>query len=308
MNDSNLYDVLGVASNASHDEIKRAYRQLSLKYHPDKNVGDTECIEKFQKISHAYETIGDEEKRKEYDMMQRNPFAQFHHFGGGGGPDPMADIFAHLFGGGANIGMPMGMNMNGANIRIFHNGFPIHLSQQHQKPPPTIANVTVPIDQVLTGTTCPIEIERWVMQSGTRVREKETMYVQIPKGIDDNEIILIRDKGDVMREDCKGDVKVIVKVTNDTDFKRVGLDLFYDKQITLKESLCGFSFEVKYINGKSYTINNSPGNIIPLNHRKIIPNMGLTRDTHVGNWVIVFSIEFPAALTSDQIEQLQAIL
>jgi len=72
--------------------------------------------------------------------------------------------------------------------------------------------------------------------------------------------------------------------------------------------LCGFSFEIKYINGKSYTLNNNRGNIITPEYKKIYPQMGLTRGENKGNMIIHFHIDFPDKLTEDQINKLTAIL
>jgi DnaJ-class molecular chaperone len=91
-------------------------------------------------------------------------------------------------------------------------------------------------------------------------------------------------------------------------FTRSGLDLVLEKTITLKDSLCGFSFEVTYINGKSYTLNNNPGNIISSGFRKVIPNLGLERDQHKGNMVVVFNVQFPEKLTEEQIKVLRETL
>jgi DnaJ-class molecular chaperone len=71
-----FYKTLGVSEQATQEEIKRAYRQLSLKSHPDKNPNDSEAIGRFQKISQAYETLGDVDKRQTYDMTSKNPFAR----------------------------------------------------------------------------------------------------------------------------------------------------------------------------------------------------------------------------------------
>jgi DnaJ family protein A protein 2 len=81
-----------------------------------------------------------------------------------------------------------------------------------------------------------------------------------------------------------------------------------EKSISLKDALCGFSFDIKYINGKSYTINNSSGNIIPANYHKMIPNMGLERNNHKGNLIIIFNVEFPEKLTPEQIVGLTQLL
>ena len=116
----NFYYLLGISETASADEIKKAYRKLSLKYHPDKNNGDPECVGKFQKISEAYETLGNAEKKSQYDMMNKNPFVRMSSMHGGmpgmsGSPfDNMDDLFTNIFFGGGGPfgnmpGMPGGM-------------------------------------------------------------------------------------------------------------------------------------------------------------------------------------------------------
>ena len=310
----NYYTILGVDEKASKEEIKKAYRSLSMKFHPDKNQGNQECVSKFQQISAAYETLGDEKKREEYNMSRSNPFMRMNA-NNGGMEVPIDDIFSALFGGGgsgSNFGMhgfPPGFppGFAGQKIHVFHGGMPMNFNQAMQKPTPIIKNISVNIEQILLGCTIPIEIERWLLENGTKVFERETIYVNIPKGIDDNELIILRDKGNILNEQCKGDVKLFITIHNDSQFKRSGLDLIFEKTISLKDSLCGFSFEIKYIDGKSYTINNNSGNIIPPEYRKIIPKMGLTRDEHVGNMIIVFHVEFPEKLTDAQIIKLKDI-
>ena len=344
----NLYEILGVSESASGDEIKKAYRSLSMKWHPDKNRESPDAVTQFQKISSAYETLSDESKRAQYNMTRRNPFAQMGSMGsmgggmggGMGGFDmPVDDIFSMLFGGGHPMsgvhmstmgghpmgghpmgGHPMG-NMGGVHmssghpmsgmfpgVNIFHGADHLNLQSRLNKPPPIIKNVSVTIEQIIGDCTIPLEIERWILENGTKIFEKETIYVDIPKGIDDNEIIILRDKGNIKGENCKGDIKLFIQVVNTTAFKRSGLDLIMEKSISLKDALCGFSFDIKYINGKSYTINNSSGNIIPANYNKTIPNMGLERNNHKGNLIIVFNVEFPDKLTPEQIAGLAKLL
>ena len=121
-------------------------------------------------------------------------------------------------------------------------------------------------------------------------------------------MVILRDKGNTINENVKGDVKIFVKIINETLFKRSGLDLIIEKNISLKESLCGFSFEIKYLNGKSYTLNNNKGNIIPPEYKKVYPEMGLTRGEHKGNMIIHFHIDFPEKLNEEQITKLSQIL
>lgn len=308
----NFYNVLGINEKASKDEIKKAYRGMQMKWHPDKNPGSQEAINMTQKINEAYETLGDEQRRSEYDDVRNNPnpFMRMNST-----EMPMDDIFSLFFGGlpgsnpfGGFPGMPQGMPP-GARIHVFGGpGGPMGFQQAMQKPTPILKTLYVNMEQVLTGATIPLDIERWVMENGIKVHEQEIVYVSVPQGIDDGEIIVLRDKGNTISENQKGDVKVFIKINNDTNFKRMGLDLILEKKITLKEALCGFSFEIRYINGKSYTLNNNKGNIIPPEYKKVYPNMGLTRENHKGNMVIHFHVEFPESLTPEQIEKLSEVL
>jgi len=312
------YDTLEVPKTATIDEIKKSYRKLSLKYHPDRNPGQPDMVAKFQEIGEAYEVLGDEQKKEEYDMMQNSPFA--------GGRGNIDELFSNLFGMNfasmrpmehmdmshmgpmGHMGGPMGgISINGMpfgpGIRIFRQGQPIH-----QKPPPITKTLVVTMDQVLDGAIVPIEIERWLIENDTKMYETETLYVTIPKGVDENEIIIIKDKGNFVSDSCIGDLKIVIKVNNESPFERHGLDLFYHKTISLKESLCGFSFELPYLGGKSFAINNNGGNVIPSEYKKVIPNLGLSRDTQTGNMVILFHVKFPEKLTAEQMEAIKAIL
>ena len=310
---ANLYEILEIPETANLDDIKKSYRKLSMIYHPDKNKNNPESTAKFQKISEAYETLGDKDKKNEYDMTRNNPFIKMMNPHGspfGQGMNPVDEIFSSFFGMPFGQGAPFGQGSPfGPNIRVFHNGVQVNQQQPNflQKPTSIIKNVVVPINKILTGTIMPIDIERWLIHDGHKIFENETLYVTIPKGVDDGEIVLIKDKGNIAREDCKGDIKIIIKIENNTEFKRSGLDLIYVKTITLKEALCGFTFELKYITDKVYTINNNSGNIISSGYNKIIPNMGFSRDQHIGNLIIMFDIKFPDKLSEEVIAQLKEI-
>jgi DnaJ-class molecular chaperone len=304
-----------------------------LLHHPDRNGNSADSVAKSQKINEAYDTLGDADKKRDYDMTRNNPFIKmmgqnsghnpgnpfgpgFNPFGPFGsfvhqtqGPNfnshgqgqsfnPMDDILAGLFG--LNQG-----HGQGQNIRVFHNGMPVNIGPQ--KPQPITTTIVVPIDKILTGTTVPIDIERWIHEGGNKVFEHETIYVPVPKGMDEGELIVLKDKGNVLNEHCKGDIKIIIKIENNTSFQRVGLDLILPKTISIKEALCGFTFELKYITGKTYTINNNAGNIIPNGYKKVIPNMGFTRDEHVGNLIIVFDVKFPEKLSDEALNALKQI-
>lgn len=312
------YDILKVTKSSSLDEIKKSYRRLSLQCHPDKNPGNPDAIKMFHKITEAYERIGTDDERKKYDLEMSNPFframsmnpgqPQFPFpfpfaFHDGSSSNPMEDMFSNIFG---NINME-DLSNGGGNVHVFHNGRPVNLSQGLQKPTPIIKSVEVGLDKVYSGDTIPVEVERWNVENRVKKFEKETIYITIPKGTDDNEIIILKEKGNSMNNQ-KGDIKIFIKVEQHKTFSRSGLDLIYEKKISLKESLCGFSFDFKHINNKVYTINNSKGNIIPNGFRKIIPNMGLEREEYKGNLIFVFEVEFPVSLDIEKIEQLEKVL
>lgn len=310
----NFYEILEVSKDASPTDIKKSYRTLSLKYHPDKPSGDKQ---KFQEINEAYETLSDPQKKEQYDAELNgmgNPFVRMHSHGMGGEFNDMHNIFNMMFGGGMPPGMP-GMHFGGGpmpgmpGVRIFHNGVEVNGPQFFQKPQPITTAIKITLEQAYTGISLPIEIERWVMRGESRVNEKETIYITIPSGIDENEAMNIADKGHVVNEHCKGDLRFVIQLENNTPFKRVGLDLHYNKTITLKEALCGFAFEIQHINGKTLNINNNDHpTVIKPNYKKIIPNLGMKRGDNTGNLVIVFEVEFPEFLLNDQIEGLREML
>ena len=312
------YKVLGVNPNSSQGEIKKAFRQLSLKHHPDRG-GDAE---EFKKINEAYSTLGDAEKKRMYDMQKNNPFMG----GGNGGMDGMDNIFKMFFGGGIP-GMPPGMNVNGMpggvhinaggfggipgmpNVQIFRNGRPVNMSQRMAKPPPIVKKISISLQEAFNGINYPLEIDRWIMIGNEKKNEKEKIYVNIHKGIDNGEIKIVRDKGHIINDTLKGDVKVFIRINNNSgELKRQGLNLLCEKEITLKEALCGFLFEIKHLNGKTYNIKHDKGNIIPPNFIKQINGLGMERNNVKGNLIIKFNIIFPKTLTTEQIDKLSEIL
>jgi len=310
------YEVLEVERDASETDIKKSYRAMSLKWHPDRNSAP-EAKSKFQEISESYDILSDSGRRQQYDDelngVNRNPF-----MGGGPGNGEMNDIeqmINMMFGG---AGMP-GMRMPQGGIHVFHNGGGeahfsmggggINIFQQLQKPPPIIKNIQIPFAQAYSGCTIHIQIEKWTVKNQLRVTELETIYVPIPAGIDDGEIIIIRECGNSINDELKGDVKLVVSIENNTPFIRQGMDLLYKKTLTLKEALTGFSFDVVHINGKTLCMNNHTNHtIIKPGFKKQIPGLGMNRDNNTGCLLIEFQVEFPESLTEEQTASISEIL
>lgn len=333
-NNVNHYEVLGVSKNATEDEIKKSFRKLSLKHHPDKPEGDVEI---FKKINESYQVLSDSKKRKEYDLLSSNPFfssSNVHTMN----DDNMEEILKHMFGGMMNEnmqskqggtrmppGMPPGMPPfmfpfpsffeNGmgeggsANVRIFRNGVPVNnFYKNNYNIEPISKELEITFKQSFEGCNIPIKIERTIYSGNTEKKENEILYVDIPSGIDEGEIIEIEEKGNYY-DSVKSNVKVKISIVNTNDnFKRDGLDLIFKKNITLKESLCGFKFELPFINGKTYNISNLKGNIIEPGYIKEIPNMGFKRNNSTGKLLIYFNIVFPKNLDGEVIDKIEKIL
>ena len=134
------------------------------------------------------------------------------------------------------------------------------------------------------------------------------IYVDIPHGVDNNEIIMIPNEGHVLHDRCIGDIKVIVNVENDSIFQRQGLDLIMNKTISLKECLCGFTFELKHLNGKVYTMTNQTGNVICPGHTKTLVGMGIPRGDKIGKMIIIFGVEFPNKIDVEVSEKIAELL
>jgi DnaJ family protein B protein 4 len=319
------YEILNVDQNASEHEIKKSYRKLSLQYHPDRTGGDTEATEKYKQINEAHEILSDPQKREQYNMELK--------FGSGGGHMNMGadmgdinNIFNMMFGGGGGFpgmggaggGFPgMGGGFHGGpGIKIFHSssGFPGHPGMEHffqqiNKPPPIVKHVSITLEQAYNGTNISIDIEKQITSQMGRIMQIETLNISIPQGIEENEAMILRDHGHVISEDIKGDVKITFEIKNDSIFKRQGMDLIYQKQLTLKESLCGFSFEISHINGKMLNMNNlANNNIIKPNYKKVVPGLGMIKNGQTGNLIIEMSVDFPDTLTKEQIDKIRDIL
>jgi DnaJ-class molecular chaperone len=179
-----------------------------------------------------------------------------------------------------------------------------------QKPPPLIRNVDITLEQCYRGATIPLEIERWVMiDHSMRTIEREVIQVTIPPGLTESDFVVIHNRGNRINDQIKGDIKIGINIKNESVFRREGMDLIYKKTITLKESLCGFSFDIVHLSGTTLSINNKTNiSVIQPNYRKVIPQMGMKRENQTGNLVIEFEVEFPAALTPEQIAALQEIM
>lgn len=316
---NNHYETLGVSENVNEVDLKRAFRKLSLETHPDKNP-DPQATERFKEINSAYETLSDSEKRKHYDMQRKNGFSssngipdgfsngfpsgfafhnggpgngiRFHHSGNG-----HPDIFQQLFTQGGLSGHP--------NIRVFQHARPNNM--QPTKPAPIKKAIDITLEQAFNGHSVLLEIERTVYNDSVEEHEKISLPIRIPEGVDNNEVIVLTERGHMNEQQLQGDVQLIIHIKKHEQFERKGLNLFCKKQITLKESLCGFNFEFFLLNGKRLRVN-TQNTITKHGYVKELQAYGMNRNGEKGNLFLAFEIEYPESLTETQKQALESIL
>lgn len=285
------YDDLGISKDATQVDIKKAYRKLSLKYHPDKLNGDPN---KFKKINEAYQVLSNETTRKQYD--QRGiPHGNFRIFQNG------KPVNVHTMNDMEGMGIPEDiLNM------MFQHGMKF---SKPTKPQPISKTLSISLEQAYTGCSIPITIERWILSEKVKTMEQETVYIDIPPGIDSNEIIIMKEKGNQSDQHSQsGDVRIHIRIQPHSLFNRKGLSLLYQKQITMRQALCGFEFELNHLNGKTYKVRNDPGTIVQSGNLKVIQGLGFQRGTHKGHLHIQFQVKYPHKIPQNHIEELDSIL
>ena len=226
------YEILGVSKNASDDEIKKAYRKLAIKYHPDKNPGDKEAENKFKEINEAHDVLSDKQKRARYD--------QFGHAGvGGAGGNPFA-------GGGNPFG---GFNYNGQSFNFDFGGggfddilgslFGFGGPRRPRRGADYQTSVTLTFEEAIFGTNKTISAEG------------KDIKIKIPAGIDDGMSIRLAGKGGPAPESGgeKGDLYVRVRVKPHKNLTREGAIILSEEKISMVDAALGCEIEVETVDG-----------------------------------------------------------
>ena len=218
-----LYDTLDVSQDASADEIKKAYRRLARKYHPDVNK-DAGAEEKFKEINAAYEILSDEQKRRQYDQYGDNMFGgqNFHDFAHSQGGANLDDILRSIFGGGGGFGGFGGQSSRGGFGGFSGGGF-----GGFSEPDLDIsAKITIPFNVSILGGKHALSFNG------------ESFDVKIPAGIKSGEKMRVKDKGKSY-QGRKGDLILNVDVAPSPEYTREGDDLVKTIDIPLKTALFG---------------------------------------------------------------------
>lgn len=316
----NYYEILGVKRTSTEDEIKKAYRKMSFEKHPDKNPNSKD---EYVKINEAYDTLKDKNRRRIYDFnnLDNNVVdyenigvnMDFNNFlsemlssaidkGVKKGKGKQINEFAAVFGmpgKDENVQFDPSIFMNPS--MSFNNG-----NLFDELPDDIVVEQVITYQQSYNGCSIPILIEREIVKGRMRKTEGETIYINIDKGVDENELINISKKGNI-KDGTASDVKVKVLLEKHPEYSRRGIDLVLHKKISYKESLCGFEFNLEHINGKSIKFTSSRGNVIQNGDEKTIDKLGFHRGELVGNLILSFHVVQPNNLTEEQLKLIEDV-
>lgn len=254
------YKLLGVEKNASPEEIKKAYRKLALKYHPDRNKGNKEAEEKFKKISEAYAVLSDKEKRQQYDTVGSAGFQQRYSQEDIFRNADLGDIlreFGINFGGGRTTFRSSGwgdfedmFRQPGAGGRTSH-GFQ-DFRQQPVKGNDLSLELPITLNEVLTGAEKTISLGRGIAA--------EKVSVKIPAGIETGKKLRISGKGSPSpMGGPPGDLYLLIRVEPHQTFSREGDNLGMDLQIPYSSAVLGAEVDVPTLEGKQLKVKIPPG-------------------------------------------------
>lgn len=227
------YSILGVSKSASDAEIKKAYRKLAAKYHPDKKTGDEA---KFKEVSEAYETLSDPEKRAMYDQFGSNyQQAGGGGFGGAGGAD-FGDIFGDMFGQGG---------FGGAGG--FGGG---HRQARPRKGEDQLIRVMVTLEEAIAGAERTINVEVGHKNSHSHSYDTKPIKVRIPAGVTQDQKIRVREKGHQgLNGGPNGDVIIEINLQKHKDFRVDDQDVYVDLPITPWEAALGAKVDIPTLKG-----------------------------------------------------------
>ena len=303
------YEVLGVKKSASKDEIKRAYRNLAKKYHPDRNPDNPKAVEAFKEVQEAYSVLRDDDKRAEYDQFGRAGVGQVHtgpggqrvyEWGGGSSinMDDLEDLMS-AFGGGVGRG---GTRSGGGHASIFDQifGGGGRGKQRVRQPPPQRPQrgadqeqpVNLSFDQAIHGTT--LSITRRRPDTGT----SEDIDITIPPGVEDGQRIRIKGKGQPGRRGGPtGDLFLVCRVGAHPYFNRLGSDLHLDLPISVVEATLGTTLEIPTLDGMvDLTI---PAGVPSGSKLRLAGRGGPKRDGGMGDLFVTIRIVPSKSLSDD---------
>lgn len=312
------YKALGLSKNATDDDIKKAYRTLALRYHPDKNKTPG-AEEKFKEIAEAYEVLSDKRKRDTYDQFGEEGLKGGRQGSAGGYSyafhgDPRA-TFAQFFGN-ANPFESFFENFGNASIFTMDDSMDMETHGfvrrgSKQQDPAIEYDVYCSLEDINNGCVKKMKINKRVLQpDGTTRREDKVVTINVKPGWKAGTKITFPKEGDQHPNKTPADVIFIIRDKLHPIFKRDGVDLRYTASITLKQALCGFSIDVPTLTGKHATLNFTDEVVKP-NTTKRLKGYGLPypkETSKKGDLIVDFDIAFPDKLSPQTREMFKSKL
>lgn len=293
------YDILGVDEDASAKEIKKAYRDLARKYHPDRNPDKPDAEERFKEIQEAYSVLSDEEKRKEYDARRRfgGGFGG-QGFGGNGGRQRRSP------GGGFDVRFEQGGEGFGGIGDIFSSFFGGHGGSGAQARDPFTQR------QQSSGrdveTTLRISFDD-ALRGGKRevtLPDGETIRINIPKGVRSGFKIRLRGRGEAGPRGQRGDLYVTFKVADHPRFRRKGDDIYVTEEVDAIEAMLGTERRIPTPYGQNIKITIPPGTQ-PGEKLRLRGQGVQTEDRGTGDLYVEVDVTIPENLSDSQREALR---
>jgi len=318
----NFYDTLGVNKSATDIELKKAYRKLAIKWHPDKHPDPNEkkkAEAKFKDIAEAYEVLSDKDKRAIYDQYGEEGLK-----GGGGMPDSanstrMAEeMFSRFFssrGGAGGFddefgGMSFGMSSGGMPAIFQQHSSRGGMSSRASKPKSYEIQLQLSLEEIYSGCSKRLKVTRTRWKGGSPFKEEKVVQIDVKPGWKDGTRVTFNGEGDEEKpQSVPGDIVFIVKTKPHNKFTRDGHHLCYRQTITLLQALTGFIVPITTLDGRRIEVKQEE--IVHPTRRKIVSNEGMPISKHEGqkgDMIIEFDIEFPKTLNSEQKSKLKEIL
>ncbi|XP_044249005.1 dnaJ protein homolog 1 [Drosophila takahashii] len=317
-----FYKILGIGRGASDDEIRKAYRKLALRYHPDKNK-HVQAEERFKEVAEAYEVLSDKRKRDLYDALgeeglRRGSSEQRSDEGmasGGSGSfsyqfhgDPRA-TFAQFFG----SSDPFTMFFEDMEHFFLPNDNEEFSERTGRLPqdPPILHELHIALEDIASGCTKRMKISRLSLTSnGLPIREDKVLNIEIRPGWKSGTKITFRREGDQLPNRVPADIVFVLRDKPHRVFRREGSDLHYTANISLKEALCGARLVVPTLQGEQLELC-TKGEVIKPQSTRRFPGHGLPHpkeNSSRGAIVVSFAIQFPDSISKQLTSSLASLL
>lgn len=298
--DKDFYKVLGVDKDVSQADLKKTYRKLARKYHPDSHPGDTAAEAKFKEISEAYAVLSDEEQRKEYDAVRAmGSGARFTAPGSAGGAGGFEDVFGGMFGGGTR-GSYQQADFDDILGGMFGSGRFGQSSGGYRGfggPTPgrdVTASTTLDFMTATKGDTITLQTS-----------DGRPIKVKIPAGVADGQKIKLRGKGQPSPDGGPaGDIVLTVHVRKHPVFEREGLNLRVRVPVTFVEATLGATIEVPTLEGNTVKLKVAPGT--PSGRVLRVKGRGVTTRKGTGDLLAEIQVAVPAHLSAEAEAALKA--